>query len=120
MNTKMFEGLKKATPEKRYKSFLTTVADREKIYFLSSKRGCAFFEIDGLEGMPLWPYKEFCQEFETEEDKLDYMDVHDFLEQCIEMEENVTFFVFPTEKNTYVVDKEELCQDIQEYLDQVE
>jgi len=43
MNEKQFRGLMQSTPEKRYKSFLTTVADREEVWLLSSKEGYATF-----------------------------------------------------------------------------
>lgn len=120
MNEKQFQGLLKAPPEKRYKSFLTTVADLEEVWLLSSEEGYATFDADDYIHLLVWPYKEFAEAFQQEGEQVVSMDVHEFAEQCKTLEGNIRFMVFPTKENAYVVDAEKFANDICDYLAQVE
>ena len=120
MNKKYIEGLKNASPEKRYKSFLNTVADRGEVWFLASDDGVVTYDFDGFINLPVWPGKEFCFGSETGDDTAVSMEVHEFLEHCRSLNENIRLMVFPTEENAYIVDSEQLVYDIQESLDEVE
>ena len=119
MKPEQFSGLMKASPEKRYKSFLTTVADLEDVWMLASEDGYATLELDGYIHLLIWPRREFAEAFQ-QEDEIISMDVHVFLEQCKELTEDIRFMVFPTDDNAYVVDPERLISDLCEYLDEVE
>lgn len=119
LNKKAIEGLLKTTPEKRYKSFLNTVADREEIWVLIStdKKTLAVSE-DGY--ILLWPYKEFCELMLSPNLNPQTIEVHDFLEQYITLGNSTGFSIFPTNENSYIVSAEQLCMDIQEHLDELE
>ena len=99
----MINGLRKASPEKRYKSFLNTVAD-----------------VEGYIYVMVWPHREFCEFMQSEDEKPVSMEVHNFLENCSKLNASVRFMVFPTEANAYMVSAEQLCADIQDHLDEVE
>ena len=121
MNSKQYEGLIKASPEKRYKSFLNTVADEGEIWFLASEEGNATIEIDGTIYLLVWPREEFCSSMIYDEDeKAVFMDIYEFLEECRHIDENIEFMVFSTEEDTYVVTRERLIIDILEHLEEVE
>lgn len=120
MNNKQFEGLINAAPEKRYRSFLNTVADREEIWFIMSDEGILMTEIEEIEYMLVWPRKEFCSFMLIDEDERAIsMEIHEFIEKCNDVGD-LHFMVFPTEKDTYIVHKDELIEDILEYLQEVE
>ena len=120
MNNKALEGIKKASPEKRYKHFLSTVSDSEVIWLLSSSEGLTTYDFDGYVNVPVWSRKEFCSDFETEADKPFSMEIHEFLDECRSLEDCFRFMVFPTKENSYMVDKEQLCEDIEDFLDEIE
>ena len=79
IDNKALEGMRKASPEKRYKNFLNTVTDLEKVWLLSSKDGCVTFDVDGFVHVMLWPRKEFCEFLMTPEEIPISMEIHDFL-----------------------------------------
>ena len=120
MNEKQLQGMMSASPEKRYKSFLTTVADLEEVWLLSSKDGYATFDADGYINLLVWPRKEFAELFKNNDEEVVSMEVHEFVEQCENVEENIRFMVFPTYDNSYVVDSEKFINDINLHLDEVE
>ena len=120
MNEKQLQGLMKASPEKRYKSFLTTVVDREEVWLLSSEEGYATFDADGFIHLLIWPRKEFAELFKGNDEEVISMEIHEFVEQCKTVEENIRFMVFPTNDNSYVVDAEKLMDDINACLEEVE
>ena len=120
MNEKQLQGMMSATPEKRYKSFLTTVADLEKVWLLASEDGYATFDADGYIHLLVWPRKEFAELFKGNNEEVISIDVHEFVEQCETVEENIRFMVFPTNDNSYVVDSEKIISDINLHLDEVE
>ena len=106
MNEKQLQGLMKASPEKRYKSFLTTVVDLEEVWLLSSEEGYATFDADGFIHLLIWPRKEFAELFKGNDEEVISMEIHEF--------------VFPTNDNSYVVDAEKLMDDINACLEEVE
>ena len=117
---KALEELLKAPPEKRYKSFLNTVADLEKVWLLSSEDGFATYDDKEYIHLLVWPKKEFCLKFALETESPIDMEVHDFIERCNSLDDRTRFMVFPTLENTYVVTPEQLRLDIMEHLKQVE
>lgn len=122
MNHKMFEGQIKASPEKRYKSFLNTVADLQQVWLLGNDEGeTTTFDFDGYIHIALWPREEFCYLLKTQEhEKPISMEIHDFLDACMAFDESIRFMVFPTTKDSYIVSTADLCADIMEHLDEVE
>ena len=120
MNERGLNGLLNTSPEKRYKSFLTTVADLEEVWLLSSDEGYATFDEDNYIHLLIWPRKEFAEMFKEDDEKVISIEVHKFIEQCEAVDENVRFMVFPTDKDSYVVTTENLINDINDYLDEIE
>ena len=120
MNEKGLKGLLNTSPEKRYKSFLSTVADLEEVWLLFSKEGYATFDEDDFVHLLVWPRQEFAEMFKNENEEVVSIEVHKFIEQCETLEENIRFMVFPTDKDSYVVTAEKLINDINEALEEVE
>ena len=120
MNEKGLLGLLNSSPEKRYKSFLSTVADLEEVWLLFSKEGYATFDEDDFVHLLVWPRQEFAEMFKSENEEVVSIEVHKFIEQCETVEENVRFMVFPTNTDSYVVTAEKLINDINEALEEVE
>lgn len=120
MNERGLNGLLNTSPEKRYKSFLTTVADLEEVWLLSSDEGYATFYADNYIHLLIWPRKEFAEMFKEDDEKVISIEVHKFIEQCEAVDENVRFMVFPTDKDSYVITAENLINDINDYLDEIE
>ncbi|MBQ3099512.1 MAG: DUF2750 domain-containing protein [Clostridia bacterium] len=118
LSDKAKEGLVNASPEKRYKSFLTTVADREEVWILSSDEGCTTLDIDGYINIMVWPRKELC--FSIEGESPESIEIHDFLDYCEELDDSYRFMVFPTEVDSYIVSVEKMREDLEYYLSQVE
>ena len=44
-----------STPEKRFHSFISTVADKEAVWLLESEDGYMTLDIDGYVNLLLWP-----------------------------------------------------------------
>lgn len=117
---KAFDGLMKASAEKRYKSFLSTVADLGTVWLLSSKDGFATYDDKDYIYLLIWPKKEFCIEFAVQDEIPVDIEVHDFIERCKNLNNQTQFMVFPTSENAYVVSPEQLQLDITEQLELIE
>ena len=120
LNKKAIDGLTKASPEKRYRSFLNTVTDLEAVWLLLSEDGYATFDADGFTHVLVWPREEFCRFPLSENDKPVSIEIHKFLEKCKTLDKSIRFMVFPTDVDTYVVTADQLREDIQEHLDELE
>lgn len=120
-NEKRFEGLWNATPEKRYKHFITYTVDYESAWLLSNEDGFTTIDVDGYIHLLVWPSKEFAVAY-SEEDTPVEMDIHEFCERCEDMmnEENIRFMVFPTDKDAWIISTEDLLSDLTEELERVE
>lgn len=118
---KRFEGLWNASPAKRYKHFKTYVADWGSVWMLSNDEGFSTIDIDGYIHLLVWPSKEFAVAFDEEERPIE-IEVHDFCKRCIDIidQDNIRFMVFPTDKDTFIVETEELLNDVLEELSRVE
>lgn len=119
LNDKAISGLLKSTPEKRYKSFLTTVADREEV-FVGVTPHKDVFATDDKGFMLLWAHQEICELMISTNQIPRAIEIHDFLEYCGSIGNSTTFSVFPTNENSYIISAKQLILDINEYLDQVE
>lgn len=114
------EGLLSAPPEKRYKSFISTVVDKEAVWVLSNENGYATYEIENKIHLFVWPEKIFAQKF-AENDIVTSIEIHDFCDRCEEVKySNLSFLVFYNGENAYCVDAEKLLNDIQCELSLVE
>lgn len=120
LTEKAFNGLIKASPEKRYKNFLNTVADLEEVWLLYSEDGYVTIDFDGFIHILLWPQKEFCECFMSENEKPLSIETHEFLEKCKDLDSTIRFMVFPTDINSYVVTAKQLYSDITEHLEEIE
>lgn len=120
MKEKEFLGILSASPKKRYKNFVSTVADFEYVWLLESPgEGYGTVDIDDTMYLLVWPKKEFAEAF-ADGCSVTSIEVHDFCERCEQIEDHVKFMVFPNGKNTCIVDAETLLDDILEKLAELE
>lgn len=119
MNEKWANGIINASPEKRYKSFLNTITDLEKVWLLSSQNGFATIDIDGDTCIMLWPRKEFCGPI-TARTVPTPIEIHNFQKWHEKLADSTKFAIFPTSKDSYVVTAKQLYQDIAEHLEELE
>ena len=119
LNEKAINGLLRATPEKRYKSFLNTVADWEEVFvgvtpiekiFATDDKGCIL----------LWSHREICELMISSNQIPRAIDIHDFLEYCGSIGDSTMFSIFPTNENSYIVSAKQLILDVNKHLDEVE
>ena len=118
---KRFEGIWNASAEKRYRHFINYVADQESVWMLSNEDGLTTIDLDGYINLLVWPSKEFAVAFDEKEIPVE-IEVHDFCQRCKNMleEKNIRFMVFPNDKDTYIVETEELLNAILEELELLE
>lgn len=122
MNFKIrFEGLWNAKPQKRYKHFVSFVADQESVWMLANDDGFTTVDLDGYVNLLVWPSREFAVAYDSQDVPVE-IEVHDFCQRCEELlkQKNVRFMVFPTHKDVYVANTEELLSDILYELDLIE
>ena len=121
MKDKRFEGLWKASAEKRYKHFISYTVDHESAWLLTNEDGYATIDMDGDIYLLVWPSEEFAAAY-CEEDTPTEIEIHEFCERCEGMleEENIRFMVFPTEKDAWIVSTGDLLNDLTEELKRVE
>lgn len=113
-------GILSASPEKRYKNFISTIVDREEVWVLSSTEGYVTSEIEGKIHLLVWPEKAFANKF-AKNDVVTSIEVHDFCNRCEEaIYSNISFLVFYNGENAYCVDGQKMLNDIQFELSLVE
>lgn len=103
-----FEGVWNAAAQKRYKNFVTTVADTETVWLCEGGK------------LSVWPELSYAQKLFPNE-KIMCMDVHDFC--CSVLEKYpVTdcIYVFPNDRDAFIAEPQNLLVDIQNELDRVE
>ena len=123
MNDKMFKGLLNAPPEKRYKSCISQSVDNSEVWFLSNNEGYATFDSNEKIHLMVWPQKEFAEYMITDANETPAaVEIHDFCERCEEVlsDPNIAFMVFPTKKDAYIVEPQQLLLDLGEELELVE
>lgn len=118
---KRFLGIWNAPARKRYKHFKTYVADWGSAWMLSNEDGFATMDFDGYIHLLVWPSKEFAMEFDSEDTPVE-IEVHDFCQRCEEMkgQKEIRCMVFPNHVDGYIVETEELLNDILEELELIE
>lgn len=119
LNEKAINGLLRATPEKRYKSFLNTVTDLEEV-FVGFTPGENVFATDNNGLTLLWSHEEICELMLSSNQIPRSIEIHDFLEYCKSIDGSSMFSVFPTSESSYIVSAKQLILDIQEHLDELE
>ena len=109
-------GLLNASPEKRYKHFISTAADTEKVWMLCNDDGFASVD-DEYINLLVFPEQCFAEMF-ADQDVPTEIDVYDFCERCAEIrgDEKIRFAVFPNGKNATIVSAEDLLNDLKEEL----
>lgn len=110
-----FEGLMKAHPKKRYKSFVTSVADNEEVWMDASLQNIET-AVDGI--VSVWPEKEFAQVI-CKKQEATVIEVHDFC-RILQNNPHVVIRVFPNGVDYLEVDAEMLLTDIEAELELVE
>ena len=118
---KRFLGIWNASAEKRYKHFKTYVADRGSVWMLSNEEGFTTMDFDGYIHLLVWPSREFAVEFDKEDTPVE-IEVHDFCQRCEEIvgQKEIRFMVFPNHEDCYIVETDELLEDILEELELIE
>lgn len=114
-----FLGILNASPEKRYKNFVSTVADFEEVWLLESIEGYATVDKDDIIYLLVWPKKEFAEKFKNGDHPV-AVEVHEFCERCKKIEDNIKFMVFPNGNDTCIVDADTILNDILEKLEEIE
>lgn len=119
---KRFFGILNASAKKRYRNFISTVADREEVWLLENGEGYATFDDEEKIYLLVWPEQDFAKWFSKEDENAVSIEVHEFCRRCLEMKDDskIQFMVFPTEKDSWVVDTETILANILEELDRVE
>lgn len=110
MNEKMMAGLMRAPSPKRYKTVITTVADRENIWLHMS------------DVWSVWPYGEFASLMYPNATIL-CVEVHDFCNEYLPKAETlgVSINVFPTKDNDgLIVSPNLLRENLLEELERIE
>ena len=117
---KRFEGLLSASPEKRYRNFISTVVDREEVWLLSNKHGYATYDDENYTNLLVWSEKAFAEMY-ADGDTAVSIEIHDFCQRCEELtDEKIGFLVFYNGKDAYWTNANKILNDIQEELSLVE
>lgn len=109
-----YDGLMNALPAKRYKNFVTTVADLETVWVNTEWDDLTLLQNE----LSVWPEKIFAQGM-IEEQMIHHMEVHLFCE-LLEQYPNAVIHVFPNGVDSIDVSALKLLQDIEEELDRIE
>ena len=114
-------GVRSASPEKRYRNFINTAADREQVWVLSSEDGFATWDEDDMIRLIVFPTQDAAELF-ADGDRPFPIEVHDFLQRCREIRENdhFGFMVYPNGIDAFVVSTDRMIQDLTEALCLVE
>lgn len=120
-NEKRIINTMKASPEKRFHSFVSSACDGEEVWLLESENGYFTVNQDGYTCLPVWPEKEFALAF-CDKARPVCMDVHDFCDMCRDLSDNhdMRFMVFPTKENSFIIGIRELLDCMLEELDRIE
>jgi len=111
-----------ASPEKRYKNFITTVADKCYVWVLRTSSGYATHVIDNVIHLLVWPLREYAEYYANRGEEAEGIEIHDFIGRCESMskDENVRFMVFPTKIDAYLSPIDEVEKDIKYQLSLIE
>lgn len=104
-----FWGVWNALPEKRYRNFISTVADMQMVWLRKN------------EILSVWPEESYALQ-KTPAEKIACVEVHDF---CILLEKlsydpSSSICVFPTDKDYIEKRPHELLRDILDELERIE
>ena len=110
-------GVMNASAEKRYKNFITTVADYEQVWVLDNEEGYATIDQDGFVSLIVYP-KEEDAEFFAKGDIPTPIDIDDFMDRCQESLEDpyFRFAVYPTDEDVLIVSTSQMIEDLEEEL----
>ena len=104
-----FWGVLNASPEKRYKNFISTVADMQMVWLSKEAK------------LSVWPEENYALQ-KTDAAKIVCMEVHDFCDLLKEMSNDPwsTICVFPTDKDCIEKHPSELLSDTLDELERIE
>ena len=114
-------GVMNASPEKRYKNFISKVTDNEEVWVLDNGEGYATLVQNDYISLIVYPSKE-AAEFFSEGDEVMSIEVHDFVNNCEETLEDSSFrfAVYPNGKDAFIVSTQQMLEDLLEELDLIE
>lgn len=105
---KKFDGIWNAEPHKRYKNFVATIADTEKVWLHKGSQ------------LSVWPEQEYALRLYPR-DEINCLDVHDFSSSILEKNDAADHVcVFPNGIDSFLVPAKRLLRDIQEELARIE
>lgn len=114
-------GVLNASPEKRYKNFISTVVDQEQVWVLSSEAGYATWDEDDIIRLIVYPTLDAAKLF-AGSDTPAAIEVHDFLSRCKTYMKNdhFGFMVYPNGSDAFIVSTEQMVDDLEATLALVE
>lgn len=115
-------GVLNAIPEKRYKNFISTVVDREKVWLLDDGEGYATFEQEDEMYLLVWQERKMAEMFASKSEQAVYIEIHEFCRLCESNIDNrkLKFIVCPNEKDSCIATVEGLLSDITRELNRIE
>jgi hypothetical protein len=114
-------GILNASPEKRYKNFISTVVDLEEVWVLSSEDGYATWDEGEIVRLIVFPTHDSAVLF-SENDVPESIEIHDFISRCTRAaaDDKFGFMVYPNGINSYVVSTDRMIQDLMDELELIE
>lgn len=112
------KGVSQASPEKRYKNFISTAAAREEVWVLENEDGYATWDdARGTIRLIVYPTKEDAEMF-AENDRPVSIEIKNFLHRCIDQLEDteIGFLVYPNDTDGYAVGTGQLIKDLVDAL----
>ena len=112
------KGVSNASPENRYKNFISTVADREEVWVLENDDGYATWDdARGMIRLIVYPTQEAAEMF-ADNDKPVSIEIKSFLHRCVDQLENteIGFLVFPNGTDGYAVRTDQMIKDLVDEL----
>ena len=104
-----FYGVWNASPEKRYRNFISTVADTQRVWLSKN------------EMLSVWPEESYALH-KTASEKIVCVEVHDFCNtlESLSYDSSHSICVFPTDKSYIEKHPDELLRDILDELERIE
>ena len=124
MRPDMFNGLLRATSEKRYRHFLSIVADSECVWMVDcGDDNLLSPEINGVAHFLAWSEREFAEYYLDKmlpdlECEIVSIEIRDFCEML--SNNRIMFMIFPTDENAWIVTSDDLYQNIAYELARIE
>ena len=112
------KGVSQASPEKRYKNFISTAAAREEVWLLENEDGYATWDdARGTIRLIVYPTQEDAEMF-AENDKPVSIEIKSFLHRCVDQLEDteIGFLVYPNGTDGYAVSTDQMIKHLVDSL----